>query len=532
SSSSSQSIRGAKGAKGAKSAAAATVAGGEAAAGGSGGSLTAVARGIFSVDTLLAEKKEGRRKNSGFRMADAKALTRALAKGDPRTERVLAVRAASRLEVESSRLFDQAPILPIDLYHRRLRGQLATIRQAGSQTNEDARSVDVQTEEIFRMDKEVQFHLGHDDTALENLMRRLRSNRRRPAVFDHSSSSGMGENKVGDEEKSHQRTVPEENGAGLSTTTFKGLYGGRSDDLDALPAVRSRTGVENLSSSGGSLTTSLSGVGTLQPPPPLRLGKFLRQASVVMETLCEENLLYASTASSARGQGEGGILDPAARMAGDGEAQDDRIGRSLFSEGGGRNGEGWEEVGGTEAWAFGPGMAATAGAQRRGEEEKKPNVNGVGVDNEDTMGALGRLLEGSEVAGIEFSRVKWSMLVTAHARPAEQGRKRRRNINDAGGSGDPSESSEQGVALEGCGIICVWNADNPNAAPVSVLCGEGRLSCLCLPLRHAHVVVAGTAEGCLLLWDLREPASSSRAAVSRGLGLRCGIRPPTYSTAG
>lgn len=36
------------------------------------------------MDGSLAEKKEGRRRTSGFRMADAKALTRALAKGTKR----------------------------------------------------------------------------------------------------------------------------------------------------------------------------------------------------------------------------------------------------------------------------------------------------------------------------------------------------------------------------------------------------------------------------------------------------------------
>lgn len=66
---------------------------------------------------------------------------------------MLAVRAASRLEVESVRLFDQAPVPPIDLYHRRLRGQPALIRQVGSQTNEDARSVETQTDEVSVMSK-------------------------------------------------------------------------------------------------------------------------------------------------------------------------------------------------------------------------------------------------------------------------------------------------------------------------------------------------------------------------------------------
>lgn len=51
------------------------------------------------------------------------------------------------------------------------------------------------------------------------------------------------------------------------------------------------------------------------------------------------------------------------------------------------------------------------------------------------------------------------------------------------------------------------------AGPVSVLRGEGVFSCLCLALHQAHVVIAGTAEGCLLLWDLRGPTSTHLAAV-------------------
>lgn len=68
--------------------------------------------------------------------------------GDPRTERVRAIRAASRLEIESVRLFDQPPVTPIDLYHRKLRWQPAVIRQVASQTNDDARSVEAQTDEV------------------------------------------------------------------------------------------------------------------------------------------------------------------------------------------------------------------------------------------------------------------------------------------------------------------------------------------------------------------------------------------------
>lgn len=61
---------------------------------------------------------------------------------------VPATHAFSRLEAESVRLFDQPPVVPIDLYQRRLRAQPALIRQVASQTNDDARSMETQTEEV------------------------------------------------------------------------------------------------------------------------------------------------------------------------------------------------------------------------------------------------------------------------------------------------------------------------------------------------------------------------------------------------
>lgn len=66
--------RGAKGAKGSRNAAAVAAEGN-----GGGSPAPAVAKGTFSVQAS-ADAKPGRR-SSGFKMADAKALTRALAKG-------------------------------------------------------------------------------------------------------------------------------------------------------------------------------------------------------------------------------------------------------------------------------------------------------------------------------------------------------------------------------------------------------------------------------------------------------------------
>lgn len=50
-------------------------------------------------------------------------------------------------------------------------------------------------------------------------------------------------------------------------------------------------------------------------------------------------------------------------------------------------------------------------------------------------------------------------------------------------------------------------------APTSALLGEGLFSCLCLPPHQPHILLVGTGEGCLLLWDLREPVASSHAQV-------------------
>ncbi|CAM9720835.1 unnamed protein product, partial [Ectocarpus fasciculatus] len=430
---------GAKGAKGSRSAAAA------AATGGGVDASAAVAKGKFSVNASADVKRS--RRGSGFKMADAKALTRALAKGDPRAERVRAIRGASRLEVESVRLFDQAPILPIDLYHRRLRGQPALIRQAGTQTNEDARSVEGQTDEIVQSNKEVQFHLGHDDTALENLMRRLRSNRR-PTEQHQAKDEEGGE--------TQQRTVADggedvlANGPGSATTTFKGIYNGNGTaagtDSGGPESTAPRYGTD-FDGSGG--RTSSAG-GSAPLPPPLRLGKFLRQASVVMETLCEENLLHAP------GRRFGGSHPQDPTRGGDEDTMD-RERDALFSEASGREGEGWEEVG-AEGGVFGVGSrgattVATADTGSPTAEEKRRQ----GDDEDRARGReAGALLEGSEVVGVEFSKVKRSMLVTAHARPV--GRRRRSESGGEGGSG--GWVGEREAVLEGCGVVCVWNTEN------------------------------------------------------------------------
>ena len=313
--------------------------------------------------------------------------------------------------------------------------------------------------------KEAQFHLGHDDTALENLMRRLRSNRRPAMRFDHPAGISGAEEKNGKD-----WTVVEGDGhvsgaAEGSTTTFKGLYkasenGDRGIDEGSQSEEYLRRHGADIGDSGG------GGSGSQRvPPAPLRLGKFLRQASVVMETLCEENLLHAAVRAGA---------SPVSSASGGERGGGDRDVRLLFSKLPEKErGEGWEEV----AYSHGrvaPVLAKMASGSRPGPEEKRREADEAAPDASGSFrGGLGELLNGSEVVGVEFSRVKRAMLVTAHARPA--GRRRRRvgrgsgdgaddsidSSDGSGGGGDGDESvGERRAALEGSGVVCVWNTDN------------------------------------------------------------------------
>lgn len=301
--------------------------------------------------------------------------------------------------------------------------------------------------QIVLADKEVQFHLGHDDTALENLMRRLRS---------ASGGTSSGQDAKGQErDSSSGQTLTEEDAAG-STTTFKGLHRSRSEarggnprfsDTAGWPMHHARNPKFGDGGGGAGGGTAASSRPTL-PPRPQRLGKFLRQACVVMETLCEENLLSERA-------GDGRRNDP-----GEDSDDDDDEWSSLFPKE--AVGAGWEEVGSGVAAEATDGRAALGGAPSSTEsaaagsgEGGEGKVEGSNGTSKAKAGfGFRSLLEGADVAGVAFSRVKRSMLVTAHARSA-QPREDRSGL--VAGQGVHKESA---TVLEGCGVVCVWNAEN------------------------------------------------------------------------
>lgn len=76
---------------------------------------------------------------------------------------------------ERSTIFEQPSLSKYELYLRQLRSLNKTVSQVGSQSNEDNRSVEVQTDEIEMESKGAQFQFGDDDTMLVSLLTALKN---------------------------------------------------------------------------------------------------------------------------------------------------------------------------------------------------------------------------------------------------------------------------------------------------------------------------------------------------------------------
>ena len=80
------------------------------------------------------------------------------------------------------------------------------------------------------------------------------------------------------------------------------------------------------------------------------------------------------------------------------------------------------------------------------------------------------------------------------------------------------------------GLLCIWNTASPSA-PDWILECSGTPTSASFSSTQSFIVAAGTAEGVIYLWDLREAASIHRDRDATDLGIDRGIRRPSYSTA-
>ena len=78
------------------------------------------------------------------------------------------------------------------------------------------------------------------------------------------------------------------------------------------------------------------------------------------------------------------------------------------------------------------------------------------------------------------------------------------------------------------GILATWRLYRPDA-PWAVMRVVGNPSCCLLPHTKPHLAFAGTDEGTVQLWNLREPGSS-HPSIDLGGGDRLALRAPTYAS--
>ncbi|XP_059827865.1 cytoplasmic dynein 2 intermediate chain 1 isoform X1 [Hypanus sabinus] len=116
-------------------------------------------------------------------------------------------------------------------------------------------------------------------------------------------------------------------------------------------------------------------------------------------------------------------------------------------------------------------------------------------------------LHGREVLSLYFSRVQRQTLLSVHSLPKESAM----------------------VQVANCCIICVWNIWEPSF-PQKVLICESEVQSCCFGPGNVLSVFAGTADGSVVAWDLRE-CSSIHHNLQIG-GQEWTLRLPTFTTDG
>ncbi len=107
---------------------------------------------------------------------------------DPRVVRIQRVRASGVLNLQMEK-FTNVNIIPstrYELYMQQLRKAESSIKQIGTPLDLDARDVEINTEDVFMVNEEVQYCYG-DDTLLYQLMDTIASSKRSSSMKHHTS---------------------------------------------------------------------------------------------------------------------------------------------------------------------------------------------------------------------------------------------------------------------------------------------------------------------------------------------------------
>ncbi|XP_072268713.1 cytoplasmic dynein 2 intermediate chain 1 isoform X2 [Pyxicephalus adspersus] len=116
-------------------------------------------------------------------------------------------------------------------------------------------------------------------------------------------------------------------------------------------------------------------------------------------------------------------------------------------------------------------------------------------------------LQGRKIYHLQFSEVQRHLLLTVHG---------------------PSNKSVSAFINDKC-LLCVWNIWQPSA-PQKILMCESEVKCCCFSPGKASLVFAGTVDGSVLVWDLREDVSMHQTITIENANWT--FRSVTFSTDG
>ena len=117
------------------------------------------------------------------------------------------------------------------------------------------------------------------------------------------------------------------------------------------------------------------------------------------------------------------------------------------------------------------------------------------------------LIRNRAVNCIQFSVLQPNLLCTAH----------------------PFVASDEDDLLPFKGIYCVWDINHPTE-PTYVLAASGQPTACSFSASQTFLIIAGTSEGTLHMWDMREATAIHKDRDAVDLGIERGIRKPCYSS--
>jgi len=140
-----------------------------------------------------------------------------------------------------------------------------------------------------------------------------------------------------------------------------------------------------------------------------------------------------------------------------------------------------------------------------------PDSNWITLGGDKANGA-NELINTRKAVSLRFSSLNSNLIVAAYQYPP------------------PEDDPELDVDLKPFkGLYCIWDLSNPGG-PSFILEAAGQPTCCCFSGSQHHIVIAGTKEGSLHLWDLRESSFVHKDRDAIDLKIAKGIRKPSYST--